>query len=69
MERTESDAARRKLVHDARQPLNAIRLSAANLRMRLVDALDAETAAWALAKLEKIDRQVERLSQLLEGQD
>ncbi len=58
--------ARRKLVHDARQPLNAIRLIAANVQARLKDALDPEEAAWLSAKLEKLDRQVERISELLD---
>ncbi|MDE2621029.1 MAG: hypothetical protein KGL54_12780 [Sphingomonadales bacterium] len=62
-----SGDARARLAHDARQPLNAIRLIAANLQVRLGQSLDAEDAAWLAAKLEKIDRQVDRLAQLLES--
>lgn len=61
-----SGAARARLVHEARQPLNAIRLISANLQARLGQSLNAEDAAWLAAKLEKIDRQVDRLAQLLD---
>ncbi|MFC3175509.1 histidine kinase dimerization/phospho-acceptor domain-containing protein [Novosphingobium bradum] len=61
----ETDESRKKLSHDARQPLNAIRLVTANLQARLSGALDPELAAWTAAKLEKIDRQVDRLAELL----
>lgn len=63
----ETSEAWRKLVHDARQPLNAIRLIAANVQARLGGSLDPEEAAWLAAKLEKLDRQVERLSDLLDS--
>lgn len=61
---------RRKLAHDARQGLNAIRLTSGNLRVRLPAMLTFEEERdWLLAKLEKIDRQVDRLSALLDTQD
>lgn len=56
----------RSLAHDARQALNAIRLTTGNLRLRLGAALDGEHAAYLAAKLEKIDRQVDRLDALLD---
>jgi len=62
----EREAARRCLAHEARQGLNAIRLTTGNLRARLGGALDGEQAAYLLAKLEKIDRQIDRLSDLLD---
>ena len=59
----------RELVHDARQGLNAIRLTAGNMRVRLPAMLTVEAdREWLLAKLEKIDRQVDRLSALLDPQ-
>lgn len=57
----------RTFVHDARQSLNAIRLTTGNLRHRLPAQLAEEGAAYLLAKLEKIDRQVDRLADLLDG--
>lgn len=59
--------ARRKLAHDARQPLNTIRLITANLQVRLTRALDPDEAAAVNAKLEKIDRQVDRLVHILDS--
>lgn len=64
-----SSEACRKLVHDARQPLNSIRLVTANMRARLTGKMNAAEADWLSAKLEKIDRQVDRLAALLEGQE
>jgi len=61
----EHSDSRRKLVHDARQGLNAIRLTTGNLRLRLMEQLDEDGATYLAAKLEKIDRQVDRLSDLL----
>lgn len=56
-------------MHDARQPLNSIRLVTANMRARLTGKMNAAEADWLSAKLEKIDRQVDRLAALLEGQE
>lgn len=62
----EPGEARRMLSHEARQSLNAIRLTTGNLRLRLGGNLEASEEAYLLTKLEKIDRQVDRLSDLLE---
>lgn len=54
-------------LHDAKQPLNVIRLAAGNIRTRLVPLLGPEDAAYLVDKLERIDRQVDRAVALLEG--
>ncbi len=63
---TDSSDSRRELAHDARQGLNAIRLTTGNLRVRLPRLLEDGEREWLLAKLEKIDRQVDRLAALLD---
>lgn len=56
----------RKFAHDARQSLNAIRLTCGNMRARLLSRLDPELAEWCLGKLDKIDAQVDRLADLVD---
>lgn len=56
-------------LHDAKQPLNVIRLAAGNIRTRVVPLLDPKDAAYLVEKLDRIDRQVDRAAALLEGLD
>jgi len=52
--------------HDLRQPVNVLRLTAANLRSRLVPSLDEAASTYLLAKLERIEKQADSLSQLID---
>lgn len=54
-------------LHDAKQPLNVIRLAAGNIRTRVLPLLEPEDAAYLVEKLERIDRQVDRAAALLDG--
>ena len=47
-------------LHELKQPLNLIRLTAANIRSRILPALDEADAAYLAAKLDRIETQVER---------
>jgi signal transduction histidine kinase len=51
-------------LHELRQPLNVIRLATGNLRTALGPQLDASAAAYLLAKLERIDQQIDRANAL-----
>ena len=50
----------RSFGHAFRQPLNNIRLSVANMRMRLEQGLVQDDRAYLLDKLARIDEQLER---------
>lgn len=56
-----------KLVHELRQPLNVVSLSAGNLRARLAGSLDADQAAYLHSRLDRITEQVARASALLDS--
>jgi len=60
------NAAMRQIRHDLRQPVNVLRLTAANLRSRLAPALDEASSAYLLAKLERIEKQADRLALLID---
>lgn len=62
-----ANAEMRQIQHDLRQPVNVLRLTAENLRSRLVSALDEASSAYLLAKLDRIDRQADRLSLLIDA--
>jgi nitrogen fixation/metabolism regulation signal transduction histidine kinase len=55
-------------LHQLMQPLNIIRLSCGNIRVRIAKALDEENAEYLNAKLDRIEEQVTRLNQLLQDQ-
>lgn len=59
-------AAAHITVHDLAQPLNVIRLTAANIRSRLMSKLASAEADFLAQKLDKIDRQIERTAALLD---
>lgn len=51
-------------LHELRQPLNVIGLATGNLRSALCPGLGQEQSAYLIAKLDRIDEQVTRVSQL-----
>jgi|GEM_PF-2045012 len=51
-------------LHELRQPLNVIRLATGNLRTALGPQLDSAAAAYLLAKLDRIDQQIDRANAL-----
>jgi hypothetical protein len=53
------------LLHDARQPLNVINLSCANVRARMVNHRDATDPDYLLSKIAKIEKQIETESTIL----
>lgn len=55
-------------LHQLMQPLNIIRLSCSNIRVRIAKALDEGDAEYLNAKLDRIEEQVTRLNQLLQDQ-
>ena len=59
--------ARGAIFHDMRQPLNIIRLAIDNVRTRILPALGDEDAAYLASKLERIERQIERSSELVDN--
>jgi hypothetical protein len=56
----------RRIRHDFRQPVNVLRLTAANLRSRLASKLDEDSAAYLHGKLDRIEKQTDRLVLLIE---
>lgn len=58
---------KRQLMHDLRQPLNVISLAVSNLRVRLSGRLAEHDQGYLEAKLAKIDQQVVRVTEILEG--
>jgi signal transduction histidine kinase len=62
-----ANAEMRQFRHDLRQPVNVLRLTAANLRSRLAPGLDEEASAYLLAKLDRIEKQADRLSLLIDS--
>ena len=54
-----------KLLHDVRQPLNIMMLCCANLRTRFGSLLLPEDAAYLEAKLERIEKQLNRISEMI----
>ncbi|WP_374591029.1 histidine kinase dimerization/phospho-acceptor domain-containing protein [Novosphingobium sp.] len=53
--------------HDLRQPLNVISLAVANLRARLGPRLEQADADYLNEKLDRIEQQLARASDLLNG--
>lgn len=58
-------SASRRRFHEFVQPLNVIAMTAANIRMRTAN-FPSEEAEYVLAKLERIERQVEKATALAE---
>jgi len=54
-------------LHDLQQPLNVIRLASGNIRARLVPQLLEEEANYLNEKLDRIDNQVLRAANQIEG--
>lgn len=63
----EPDPRRGSIAHDLRQPLNVIALAVGNVRARLVPALDESDAAYLSSKLDRIEEQVARMTELIES--
>jgi nitrogen fixation/metabolism regulation signal transduction histidine kinase len=59
---TEAEA---KALHDVMQPLNIIRLSCVNIRTRM-SGYSTEDAQYLFEKMERIEEQVIRATQLLQ---
>lgn len=55
-------------LHQLMQPLNIIRLSCGNIRVRIAKTLNDADAEYLNAKLDRIEEQVTRLNQLLQDQ-
>ena len=53
-------------LHEMKQPLNLIRLTAANIRSRIVPELDEACAAYLAGKLDRIEAQIERAVEIAE---
>jgi nitrogen fixation/metabolism regulation signal transduction histidine kinase len=62
-----ANEAAQRICHDFRQPLNVLLLTSGNLRSRVVPALDEATAAYLNAKLDRIEKQTEILSRLVDS--
>lgn len=62
----QDDANPSRKSHDLRQPLNVINLAVANLRARLVPKLEADDAGYLAEKLDRIEQQVLRATDLLD---
>lgn len=62
----QDDANPSKKSHDLRQPLNVINLAVANLRARLVPRLDGDDGRYLVEKLDRIEQQVLRATDLLD---
>ena len=60
----EGDATVSDFLHELRQPLNVIGLATGNLRSALCPGLPQEQSGYLIAKLDRIDEQVSRVSQL-----
>lgn len=52
--------------HDVRQPLNVISLAIANLRARLAPKLEADDQIYLTEKLDRIEQQIIRATDLLD---
>lgn len=57
----------RRLIHELRQPLNIVSLSAGNLRAQLGGALAGAQADYFHARLDRISEQIDRASRLLDS--
>lgn len=52
--------------HGFRQPLNNMRLSVANMRMRLEGSFSEDDRTYLLGKLDRIEEQLERATRTVE---
>ncbi|MCW1400942.1 hypothetical protein OKA06_00880 [Novosphingobium sp. MW5] len=55
------------LLHEFKQPLNIIRLANDNIRSRIIPVLDEVDATYLASKLERIERQIERAVEMIDG--
>lgn len=53
-------------LHDLAQPLNVIRLASVNIRVRIVPELSEAEAEYLASKLDRIERQVDRIAAMFE---
>jgi len=60
--RTVTECGPVSAIHELRQALNVVRLTAGNIGMRLLPKLDAEGATYLRSKLQVIEAQIELLS-------
>lgn len=51
--------------HDLLQPINIILLASANIGTRLLPLLDEENATYLTLKLDRIERQIKRMEEML----
>lgn len=57
----------RRYLHDLKQPLNVMSLACGNIRDRIGRALSAEDAEYLDRKLARIEGQVQRAADMIEG--
>lgn len=57
----------RRLLHEIRQPLNVMRLATTNIRNRIGPVLSGEESEYLIRKLERIEQQIERTTQIAEA--
>lgn len=55
-----------QVLHDMRQPLNVIRLTGGNIRLRILPLLDESAGAYLEGKLDRIEEQIQRAAALIE---
>ena len=60
------DGNLKNILHDLRQPLNVIRLTNGNIRSRIIGLLDAASATYLAAKLDRIEEQTQRAAELID---
>lgn len=57
----------RRYLHDLKQPLNVMSLACGNIRDRLGPSLSAEDADYLDRKLARIEAQVQRAAEMIQG--
>lgn len=55
------------IFHDMKQPLNIMRLASDNIRSRIVPTLGEDDAAYLSLKLERIERQILRSTEMIDA--
>jgi len=62
-------AGQNELLHELSQPVNVIRLTAANMGARLVSRLEGDDKAYLVDRLAVIEAQIERFTAIAEQVD
>jgi signal transduction histidine kinase len=55
----------REVIHDLRQPLNVMSLSAGGIRARVLPGIDSDLAGYLDAKLERIEGEIVKASDII----